>query len=309
MTYPGGKAGAGVWQRLICQIPPHDVWVSGFAGHCAVTRNLLPARRRIVIDRDPSVAEWWRGQAVECYCCDAVEWLRHAFGLYRLPAPPDLATVPAEPPIVAASAGLPARAPSPIVATGDEAAEPGGLVPGPGCVAEFGGVGRSRQIQRPCRTVVYCDPPYPRNARRSNGRLYTCEMSDDQHADLLDVLLRLPCYVLVHSYPNPLYRERLAGWRTWTYRSQTRGGPATEQVWANYPEPDHLHDYRWIGRSKREREKLARRRRRLIRWLDCLPPRERAQLLAAVADRFGGVIRLLEEPTDSAARYPEAAGG
>lgn len=40
----------------------------------------------------------------------------------------------------------------------------------------------SRQIRRPCRTVVYCDPPYPRNVRRSNGRIYSCEMSDDQHA-------------------------------------------------------------------------------------------------------------------------------
>lgn len=95
---------------VICQIPPHDTWISCFAGHCAVTRNLLPARRRIVIDRDPAVAEWWRGQAVECYCCDAVEWLRHAFGLYRLPASPDLATVPAEPPI-------PAAGPEPQVST------------------------------------------------------------------------------------------------------------------------------------------------------------------------------------------------
>lgn len=109
----------------------------------------------------------------------------------------------------------------------------------------------------------------------------------------------------MRSNPNQLYRERLAGWRTWTYRAQTRGGPATEQVWANYPEPDQLHDYRWIGRSKREREKLARRRRRLIRWLDCLPARERDQLLAAVADRFGVGIQLLEEPPDSAAAYSE----
>lgn len=258
---------------MICQIPPHDVWISGFAGQCAVTTHLAPARRRIVIDRDPAAAEWWRDQNVEVYCCDAVEWLRHYFGLYRQPESPKAAA-------------------------------------GPGCVAESGGLVPGRRIGRPCRTVVYADPPYPITSRRSGRRRYAWEMTDSDHADLLAVLLRLPCWVLVHSYPNPLYQEHLAGWRTWTYRAQTRGGPATEQVWANYPEPTELHDYRWIGRSKREREKLAKRRRRLIRWLDCLPSRERAQLLAAVGDRFGGSgLGFQEEPPDLAAEYSAAANG
>lgn len=32
MTYKGGKAGAGVYQQIINQIPPHDVYIEPFLG-------------------------------------------------------------------------------------------------------------------------------------------------------------------------------------------------------------------------------------------------------------------------------------
>ena len=38
MTYPGGKNGAGVYQAIICQIPPHQVYVEPFLGSGAVMR-------------------------------------------------------------------------------------------------------------------------------------------------------------------------------------------------------------------------------------------------------------------------------
>lgn len=43
MAWPGGKDGSGVAQRLINQIPPHDVFVSPFLGDCAILRKKLPA--------------------------------------------------------------------------------------------------------------------------------------------------------------------------------------------------------------------------------------------------------------------------
>jgi DNA adenine methylase len=55
MTYPGGKSGAGVYQRLICQIPPHRVYLEPFAGGAAVLRHKRPAPCSIVADRDASV--------------------------------------------------------------------------------------------------------------------------------------------------------------------------------------------------------------------------------------------------------------
>jgi DNA adenine methylase len=36
MAYPGGKNGAGVFQRIICQMPPHHTYVEPFAGGLAL---------------------------------------------------------------------------------------------------------------------------------------------------------------------------------------------------------------------------------------------------------------------------------
>lgn len=51
MTYPGGKNGAGIYQRIINNMPPHDIYVEAFLGSGAVLRNKRPARRNIGIDR------------------------------------------------------------------------------------------------------------------------------------------------------------------------------------------------------------------------------------------------------------------
>lgn len=50
--YPGGKNGAGVFQTIINQIPPHDLYIEAFAGSAAVFRNKRPAASSIVIDAD-----------------------------------------------------------------------------------------------------------------------------------------------------------------------------------------------------------------------------------------------------------------
>lgn len=42
-SYPGGKAGEGVYQQIICQIPPHRVYVELFLGGGAIMRYKKPA--------------------------------------------------------------------------------------------------------------------------------------------------------------------------------------------------------------------------------------------------------------------------
>jgi len=58
-TYFGGKAAAGVVHQIINQLPRHDVFVSGFAGNCAVLRHKLPALYNVAIDLDPDVCDRW----------------------------------------------------------------------------------------------------------------------------------------------------------------------------------------------------------------------------------------------------------
>jgi len=50
MTYPGGKNGAGVRQRIINQMPPHEAYIEAFLGSGAVLRAKRPAERNIGID-------------------------------------------------------------------------------------------------------------------------------------------------------------------------------------------------------------------------------------------------------------------
>ena len=51
MTYPGGKNGAGIYQRIINHMPPHETYIEAFLGSGAVLRNKRPAKRNIGIDR------------------------------------------------------------------------------------------------------------------------------------------------------------------------------------------------------------------------------------------------------------------
>jgi hypothetical protein len=48
MSYPGGKAGAGVYQTIINLMPPHDLYVEPFVGGGAILLNKRPARDSIV---------------------------------------------------------------------------------------------------------------------------------------------------------------------------------------------------------------------------------------------------------------------
>ena len=53
MTYPGGKNGAGIYQRIINLMPPHKVYMEPFLGSGAVLRHKRPAERNIGVDRSP----------------------------------------------------------------------------------------------------------------------------------------------------------------------------------------------------------------------------------------------------------------
>jgi len=59
VRHPGGKNGAGVFQTIINQIPPHALYIEAFVGSGAVLRNKRPATSTIVIDADADVAARW----------------------------------------------------------------------------------------------------------------------------------------------------------------------------------------------------------------------------------------------------------
>ena len=54
MSYPGSKAQAGVFHRIIGQMPPHSCYVEPFAGSAQVFHRKRRAERSILIDRSRS---------------------------------------------------------------------------------------------------------------------------------------------------------------------------------------------------------------------------------------------------------------
>lgn len=130
---------------------------------------------------------------------------------------------------------------------------------------------------------IYADPPYLPSTRRSNRAIYKHEYTEEQHIELLHLFINLPCNVMISGYCSDLYTKYLKSWRHMSFVTRTRSGDnATESLWMNYPEPEKLHDYRFIGDSFRERERI---RRRIERWkerLETMPPQERNALLYAL---------------------------
>ena len=219
--YPGAKGGAGVWQAIINQIPPHDVWIEAFAGSGVVTRRKRPARAaNIVIDADAAVIAAWQGvPGVTAVCADAVRWLSETrFGLNS------------------------------------------------------------------ARIVVYCDPPYLRAVRSCGRDYYRHEFAtEEEHRRLLAVLRALSACVILSGYPSPLYARELADWRTVAIQTVNhRGRRVSEGLWLNFSEPLALHEYGFLGRNFRERERIKRKKARWQAKLARLPMLERAAILEAV---------------------------
>ena len=76
--YPGGKEGAGTFQRIINQIPPHDVYIEPFLGGGAILRHKRPAGSSIGIDIDADVINRVSVKTVPgaiVICGDAISWL------------------------------------------------------------------------------------------------------------------------------------------------------------------------------------------------------------------------------------------
>jgi DNA adenine methylase len=230
MAYPGGKAGAGVYQTIINQMPPHHTYIEPFLGGGAVMRLKRPATLNIGIDLDAAVIAMFddvacttarSGDAGSRFCfneCDALTYLR--------------------------------------------------------AYPYSGG------------ELVYCDPPY---MHRTRGRinLYAHEMTDEQHAELLEVIKALPCRVMISGYWTRLYADMLTSWRHTTFQAMTRAGrTATESLWCNFAEPLMLHDYRYLGSDFRERERIKRKKTRWVTKLKTMPALERHALLAVIDEAW-----------------------
>lgn len=231
MGYPGGKDGAGTYQTIINQIPPHRVYLEPFLGGGAVFRRLARAPVSIGLDLDPEVSS------------------RHKATLADV---------------------------------GSLVALPKGRWVGVGCALDF--LERvAPRLDRNC--FVYLDPPYLASVRKRQAPIYRYEFAEvEQHERLLAVVQSLRANVALSGYWSRLYDRELSGWRRLDFESSTRAGLATESLWCNYPEPKELHDYRFLGTDRTDRQRIKRKKERFIGKLQRTPARERYAILAALEE-------------------------
>jgi DNA adenine methylase len=86
------------------------------------------------------------------------------------------------------------------------------------------------------RTLFYCDPPYPHEARGDN-KAYGYEMTDREHEDLAELLRSVQGAVAVSGYRCPLMDRLYCDWTRVdanTRLCNSSKGERTESVWVNY---------------------------------------------------------------------------
>ena len=82
--------------------------------------------------------------------------------------------------------------------------------------------------------LIYADPPYLLDTR--GGKQYRHEMTEQDHVELLDVLLQHKGPVILSGYPHELYDRTLVGWSRIERKSYNQNSDArTEVLWVNYP--------------------------------------------------------------------------
>src|SRR5262249_55608499 len=71
--------------------------------------------------------------------------------------------------------------------------------------------------------LFYCDPPYL-HATRTARSTYRHEMTDAEHAKLLDAITRCRGMVVISGYAHPLYDRALASWERVEFNMPNHSG-------------------------------------------------------------------------------------
>jgi len=130
------------------------------------------------------------------------------------------------------------------------------------------------------RELVYSDPPYLQHTR-SSGRRYRFDYEERDHIELLALLKRLPCQVILSGYPSALYDALLGDWQTLELQVMNQGGVRTEKLWLNFT-PERLFWAGYAGRNFTDRQRIKRKAESWARRYQAMPRGERLAVLAGL---------------------------
>ncbi|MBQ3600956.1 MAG: DNA adenine methylase [Lachnospiraceae bacterium] len=94
--------------------------------------------------------------------------------------------------------------------------------------------------------LIYCDPPYMLQTR--HGKQYKCEMSNDEHMELLVVLLKHKGPVVISGYDTDLYNNMLEGWSKLEAVSYSQACMKRKEViWMSFETNKQMNLFDFIG--------------------------------------------------------------
>ena len=130
------------------------------------------------------------------------------------------------------------------------------------------------------RELVYCDPPYLLHTRTSKRR-YRFDYREQDHIELLALLKRLPCQVILSGYPSAQYDRLLEGWNQFELQVMNQAGVRTEKLWFNFA-VDRVHWASFAGKNFTDRQRIKRKAANWGERYRMLPRAERLAVLSAM---------------------------
>lgn len=271
LRYHGAKWLLAPW--IISHFPKHIAYVEPFGGGAAVLLQKKPAKLEVYNDLDGRVVNFFR--VLREQTDELVRLLTLTPYSYE---ELKISKNPADDPLedarrfftmcwqginantgdgwrnVTAKGGLPGRLPS--------------RQPGDAVQRLYGVAERLHGVQidnRPAsyvidahdhpRTLVYADPPYLRDTRTKSS-VYSEEMTDKDHAQLLDQLSAIQSLVILSGYDNDLYNDMLPGWHRIDKTARTNGNAdnsvthKVESLWLSPRTYDALYGTKAKGVQK-----------------------------------------------------------
>jgi site-specific DNA-adenine methylase len=136
------------------------------------------------------------------------------------------------------------------------------------------------------RELIYSDPPYLHHTR-SSGRRYRFDYEEQDHIELLTLLKRLPCHIILSGYPSALYEELLPTWRSLELQVMNQAGVRTEKLWFNFA-PDRVYWPSYAGKNFTDRQRIKRKAANWGKQYRAMPPAERLAVLSAIMEVEAG---------------------
>lgn len=141
------------------------------------------------------------------------------------------------------------------------------------------------------RTFLFLDPPYLKDTRKSEQDIYLFELETKDHERIVQAIIKYKNAMIgICAYQNELYDRVLLQENNWDfidYESQTRHGKAIERFYFNYKLSDNLHDYHYIGKDFKQRQKHKRAKENAIAKFDRMDKKLRNSVLIDIIEYYG----------------------